>query len=201
MKKCLLRSLFLAVFLFVICNIDGYAQEGLNGETEFGTNGKGGEFFSQFLNYDGTRLGLVTRYFKVEKTLERGEFAVGPKASTGALKIDLRFGYCTDHEVMTNATLTLALSKTANIQYIFEGKFSTTDNIPTTLYQKLFFPLTPAGTFLFRVENLWVDKKLDFLRIGAEFDHFVSKNSHFFLAPFYDKVNGKIAVQSGFRFL
>lgn len=202
MKKSLWCSL-LSVFLFLAAScMAAYAQEGLNGETEFGTNGKGREFFSQFLNYDGARWGLLTRYFKVEDVLERGEFALGPKAATGALKVDLRFGYCTDHEIMTNAILTLALSKTANAQYVFEGKFSTTDKIPTTIYQKFFLPLTSKGTFLFRIENLWVDRKLDFFRIGAEFDYnFPGNNSHFFLAPFYDKVNGKIAVQSGFRFL
>ena len=113
-----MRRLFFLVVAVTMLSGTARAQEGFNGETEFGTNGDKKEFFSQFLNYDGSRFGIVTRYFKIEDTLERGEFAFGPKARTGALTADLRFGYCTDHEVMINVTLTLAVSKTANIIYL-----------------------------------------------------------------------------------
>ena len=200
-----MKRLFFAIAVLIFYN-SALAQEGLNGETEIGTDGQHGEFFSQFLNYDGAKIGFVGRYFKVENVLEHGEFAVGPNVSTGALKAGLRFGYCTDHEVMTNLVISLSLSKTAIATYICEGKFSTNSNIPTTIYQKFFFPLIPRGNFLFRIENLLVNKEIDFLRIGAEYEYVLSQTSHFFIAPFYDppfqnETEGKVGIQGGLRFL
>ena len=63
-----MKRLFFAIAVLIFYN-SALAQEGLNGETEIGTDGQHGEFFSQFLNYDGAKIGFVGRYFKVENVI------------------------------------------------------------------------------------------------------------------------------------
>ena len=55
----------------------------ISGETEAGSNGKGGSFFSQYLFYDFKDANVLTRYFVVNGAVNRGEFAIGPTFKLG----------------------------------------------------------------------------------------------------------------------
>lgn len=174
--------------------------QGLSGETEVGSDGKGEGFFSQYLFYDTKNTNILTRYFYVNGVLQRGEFALGPTLKFNQNYIlKFQFGGTTDKEVML-AGLLIAKVKGREILYIADGKLSTQDG-PHALFQKLFIPLVQSGRWQFRVEDLQVNRDQSFLRIGLEFQQKLPDNSHLFVAPFYDPIRKAVGGQFGLRFL
>lgn len=191
------KRLFFFTFILLLVSGPAFAQ-GLSGETEVGTDGKGGSFFSQYLFYDFNRVNVLTRYFWVNGVLERGEFAVGPTMKLGDSVLKLQFGGTTDKDVMLAGTLSTKILG-HDVFYIADGTLSTTE-APNTLYQKAFIALTKGGSWQFRVEDLQVGKKQEFLRIGLEYQRKLPHNSHLFIAPFYDPIKNGVGGQVGFRF-
>ena len=192
------KSLFFSIVLLLVSG-PSFAQ-GLSGETEVGTNGNGGSFFSQYVFYDFSKVNVLTRYFYVNGVLERGEFSLGPTIGLGNGRVlKFQFGGTTDEEVQV-AGLLVAKVKGHGILYIADGKLAIPSEQTHTFYQKLFVALTDKTTWQFRVEHLQVGKEQGFLRIGLEYQQGMPNGSHLYIAPFYDPINEKFGSQVGFRF-
>ena len=177
--------------------------QGLGGETEAGSDGRGESFFSQYLLYDFASVNVLARYFWVNDVLQRGELALGPSFTfgDGANALKFQFGGTTDREMMAGATL-LAKVRGHEVFYTLDGKFATVRGETSTLFQKVFVALNPEGSWQFRVEHLQVGREQGFLRIGVEGRKNLPGNSHLFLQPFYDPIRHKgLGAQAGFRFL
>lgn len=172
--------------------------EGVSGETELGTDGKGEPFISQYVFYDTERSNLLTRLFWVEGVLNRGEFAYGPTLKMGEVGLKLQFGGTTNRDLMLGANI-FSKIKNRDVFYIVDWKISTTDR-PNTVYQKGWYQINGSGSWQFRVEDLQVGSKQAFLRIGVEYRRDTSKTTHLFVAPFVDPTNRGFGGQLGFRF-
>lgn len=192
------RLIFAVLITFLSCS--GAAAQ-MSGETEAGSDGKGGSFVSQYLYYDFPRLNLLGRYFWVKGVLQRGEFALGPTLQLNkTTTVKLQFGGTTEQDVMV-AGVILAKVKKRDAIYIGDAKLSTTAGHPSTFYQKAFFAFNEKGTWLARVEDLQAGEEQNFLRIGVKYQLQLHNNQcHFYLAPFYDPLVQTAGGQIGFRF-
>lgn len=198
MKKCFV------VLLLAISSLTGsvFAQNKASGESEFGTDGKGGTFFSQYLLADGPQWNGLARYFIVNNVLQRAEFAIGPTLplGNGGSLLKLTVGGTTDREIMTATTVLLKVAK-RDIVYIGDGKIATQRDSLSAYYQKLFIPLLPnSTTWQFRAEHLFVDGVQAFMRIGFEYQYKTGEHTHLYFAPFADPVIKSAGAQIGFRF-
>lgn len=194
MRKALL---FIAASLILVSG-PAFAQ-GLSGETEVGTDGKGEGFFSQYLFYDVDHISVLTRYFWVNGVLRRGEIALGSTVKLGkSTVLKLQFGGTTDREVML-AGLIVAKAKGHEILYIADEKLATQTG-PDTLYQKIFVAMTKGGALQFRAEDLLVGNDHSFLRIGFEYRQALPHRTHLFVAPDYDPIRKAFGGQFGLRF-
>lgn len=200
MKKILI-GLIIACAIFPI---GAFAQANL--ELKIGYDNTKEGFISDYLNYDFTNINMFVRYFNVSGVLERGEVAIGPTLHVNDNLVKLQFGWTTDKEIMMGCVV---ITNTWNgLVYVADGKLSTTDDMPTTVYQKLYLTLlsSDAGSLQSRTEMLTVTREVSFLRIGIEYQGILSKifpvygeNSHIFIAPFYDPINGVVGGQVGVR--
>jgi hypothetical protein len=193
------RTLLIGSLFLLLLPVSALAQQGWSGETEVGTDGKGENFFSQYVFYDVENYNVLVRYFWVNDALNRGEFAIGPTFKIKQQNVlKLQFGGTTDKDVMVAG---LIVTKVANrgILYIADAKFSTTDS-PNTLYQKVFVALNARGSFQFRAEHLQVGSVQGFLRLGAEYQQSLPRQTQLFVAPFYDPIKKTLGIQGGFRF-
>ncbi len=195
-----MKRLLLFVIISILVSGPSFAQ-GLSGETEVGSDGKGEDYFSQYLFYDFKNLNVLTRYFYVNGVLQRGEFAIGP---TVALSKDnvlkFQFGGTTDKQVML-AGLLIAKACGRHILYIVDEKLSTQDG-PNMLYQKIFVSLNQnqSDSWQFRSDGLTVGTKQVFWRIGLEYQHKLPDKKHIFVAPYYDPIRKSVGGQIGVRF-
>ncbi len=183
----------------LLCAITQPASAQWSGETELGSNGRGGSFFSQYVFYDTKGANVLTRYFWVNGVLRRGEFSVGP---TFHLKNDtvlkLQFGATTERSIQTAGTLS-AKPFNHDIFYIADGKLSAIGR-SNEFYQKLFVAINTKGSWQFRIEDLIVGHEQIFLRIGGEYRRFLPRQTHLYAAPFYDPIIHSFGAQVGFRF-
>lgn len=193
------KVFLISSFLFLLaCN--PLRAQGLSGELEIGTDGKGHPFLSQYLFYDDKKLNVLVRYFWVNGNLNRGELAIGPTFKFGRTTLKLQFGGTTDKEVMISSTVFTKLAG-HGILYIPALRLSTSYKT-NTLYQKLFLSLTKKGSWQiqFRAEHFQIGKHQAFLRTGPELQHEISRRVIIFVAPFYDPINKGFGGNSGFRF-
>lgn len=192
------KNWFLVIAILVFAPFAVFAQ-GLSGETEVGSDGKGQGFFSQYLIYDTRHVNVLTRYFYVNGVLQRGEFALGPTAHFGKENIlQFQFGGTTDKEATLAGLLIVKINGHA-VVYIGDAKVATQDG-PNTYFQKIFVALTKKNNWKFRAEGLQVGTRQSFLRIGAEYTHKLPDNAHLFVAPFYDPIRKAVGGQFGLRF-
>lgn len=191
------RGMFFAIIFILLASGPVLAQN-MSGETEVGTDRKGGEFFSQYLFYDTKNINILARYFYVHNLIKRGEFAIGPTMKFNDNVLKLQFGGTTDSEVMLASTLSANIGG-REFFYITDAKLSTRGG-PYTLYQKLFVPLTKSGILQFRAEDLLVGGDQGFLRVGLEYRYNLSDTRHIFFAPFYDPFLKEFGGQFGLRF-
>lgn len=193
-----MKKILLFVIVFIFASGSSFAQ-GLSGETEVGSDGKGEGYFSQYLFYDFKDVNVLTRYFYVNGVLQRGEFAIGPTVTFNKDNV-LKFqvGGTTDKQVML-AGLLIAKVCERNILYIVDEKLSTQDD-PNMLYQKIFVSLNQDGSWQFRSDGLTVGTKQVFWRIGPEYRHKLPDKKHIFVAPYYDPIRKSVGGQIGVRF-
>lgn len=186
-------------FLLLLVSSPLRAQ-GLSGETEIGTDGKGHPFFSQYIFYDDKNINVLVRYFWVNGNLNRGELAIGPTFRFGRTTLKLQFGGTTEKQIMIASTVFTKLAG-HGILYIPAFRLWTSRGT-NTLYQKLFLSLTKKGSwqFQFRAEHFQIGKHQAFLRIGPELQHEISRRGVIFVSPFYDPTNKGFGGNSGFRF-
>ena len=192
-----IKSFGLIIILFSVKT----ACAQLNGETEIGSNETGESFASQYVNYDFVRTNVLTRYFWVNRTLERGEFAVGPTFKLNEdTTLKFQFGGTTDREIMLAGTLATKIAG-HDVLYIVDSKISTTGTA-NTLYEKVFIAMSPKGELQTRAEHLLVGSESAFLRLGIEGQIKLSTHAQIFFAPFYDPldINRSFGGQIGFRF-
>lgn len=142
----------------------------------------------------------MTRYFKVNGILERGEFALGPTINLNDNdKLKLQFGGTTDREIMLAYVLIDRL-KGHDIIHIFDAKLATREEGANELYQKFFFAINKSGKWQIRIEDLQVGDKQSFLRLGIEYQQKIPDGAHIFIAPFYDPIHKSLGGQFGLRF-
>ncbi len=175
------------------------AQAQVSGETEVGTDHKGGEFASQYVFYDWPKANLLTRYFWINNALSRFEIAIGPTVKVGQATWKMQFGGTTDREVMF-AGLIVGKVSDRGLMYIYDLKVGTEKDAPNVLYQKFFAAIDKKSIWQFRIESLNVNSELAFLRIGAEYQIQFDAKHHIYIAPFYDPVVHSPGAQIGFRF-
>lgn len=206
-----LFSIFLS-----LAAVPAFAQ-GWSGESEVGTDLRGGAFVSQYAFYDFADehgkpccMNFLARYFWVNDTLHRGEVAFGPTFRIGkaVLKLQpgLAIGANDEYDFMAAGVFSVAV-RGHYVLYIADYKKNmqkSVDEKPdaSVLYQKLFVALTKNGRWQLRAEHLRVGRTTGFLRLGGEYQHKLGKSGsqHLYLAPFYDPVVGKPGVQAGYRF-
>lgn len=205
-----MKNLFFIMHLILGAAVPAAAGD-VGGETEVGTNLLGGIFVSQYIFYDivdpGSRDGnLMARYFFVNNTLHRAEFAIGPTFKPRGTVVKLQFGFAKganrEEDLMAAVTF-IAKPRGRETVYIADAKFDIAAEAadrPNSLYQKLFVALDKQGRFQFRAEHLLVDRSTGFLRIGGEYRRTIGKNDHVFVALFYDPVVNSPGIQVGFRF-
>ncbi len=194
------KRLSVLIALVLVCASVGsvFAQD-VSCETELGTDSGGEHFFSQYVFFDTKNTNVLSRYFWVRGVLNRGELAAGPtlrfkKGQT----LKLQIGGTTDREVMLALTY-IAHFGTREVMYIADGKIATRDG-PSTLYQKMFVPISSDSTWQLRVEHLQVGEKQNFLHIGVEVQRPLRGKKLLYIAPFVDPVIHGVGVQAGLRF-
>ena len=189
------KGLFLGVLITPV-----WGQVQTSGETEFGSDGKSGTFFSQYLFLDAKQWNLVGRYFWVNNALNRVEFAAGPTIkfgrNHGLLKFD--FGGTSDQEVMLAGTLVIKVFG-RDIVYIGDGKVATQPDALSQYYQRFFLPIDKKAVWQFRTEHLFVGGAQAFFRIGGEYQWQFNPHAHIYIAPFYDPIVRSPGGQVGFR--
>ena len=194
--QCSRKFFVIVALMLVIGAVPARAQVSL--ESELGSDGKGHGFFSQYVFYDFTHANVLTRYFWVNRQVHRGEFALGPTVRVGKTSVRITLGATTDREVMVGGTVVSNI-RHHEVTYIADGKLSTTDSA-SSLYQKLFVSLDAQKLWQFRVEDLQLGSRQDFLRIGAEYRMRARKKSHIYLAPFFDPIVKEYGGQIGYRY-
>ena len=113
-----MRTFVLSLLASVV--LVGTATAQTSGETETGTNNRGGAFVSQYVFYDWPNANLLTRYFWVNGAVNRAELAFGPTLKIGGTVLKLQFGSTTDREVMSAG---LAVGKIAKHQVMYIAPF------------------------------------------------------------------------------
>ncbi len=170
-----------------------------SGETEVGTDDRGGSFASQYIFYDWPQMNLLARYFWVNGAVNRAEFAFGPTLKFGETVVKLQPGFNTSGSLKIAALLTGKLSG-HGLLYIIDKNWSVTHSESGWLYQKLFIGIDEESVWQFRVESLHIGYDLVFLRIGGEYQVQFDPKHHLYIAPFYDPVVKTPGAQIGFRF-
>ncbi len=174
------------------------ARAQVSGETESGTDGRGGSFVSQYVFYDWKDDNLLVRYFWVNGAVNRAEVAFGPTFKTGNTVTKLQFGATTAKEAMAAV---LIISKVGGRQLMYIGDFKPAmGHLDYALYQKFFWAIDTKSVWQFRIEALNINRGQAFLRIGGEYQLQFDPKHHLYVAPFYDPVVKAPGVQFGFRF-
>lgn len=196
-KNCLYAILAL---VFLIPSIS-LARPHISGEMEWQFDGDGGRGFSQYLWLDTEHSNFVARYAWVEKTLEQGEFAIGPTFPMGGFTVKLWAGATTEKSVMLGGSLAGSVWE-HDVLYILDPKISTNE-LPDALYQKLFVALDKKGSWQFRIESLQVAGNAVFVRTGVEYEltlPWLPESNHLFIHPFFDPQGHNVGIHVGCRF-
>lgn len=170
----------------------------IGGETEIGSDGKGGTFASQFLFYNEEHWNGLARYFWVNHAVARGEFAIGPTFKRGKSTTKFSVGATTASQVITIFNAFTRFTGRNNF-YIADAKHST-DSKPSTLYQKVFVGLDKAGAWHLKAESLTIRRQNASLRLGIEYRHKTSEKSHLAINPFYDPKIKSFGAMVDYRF-
>lgn len=194
-----MKKIAKAIILFLLLISESVTAQELKTETEFGTNGEGKHFFSQYVFYDEPAFGLRVRYFRVKNGVNRGEFGFGPTFKIKNVKVKVQFGFTTDRELMLVGSANFKL-KNRIVTKIADAKFATQNGKHNSLFQKLFVGINNSNTVLFRTERSQVGKKQSYWRFGIELRKPVLDNSHFYIAPFCDPFRKSCGMQGGFRY-
>jgi hypothetical protein len=180
------------VLLFVLRASNAVGQVTHSSEIEFGTDGLGGAFVSDYIMLDGTNANAFVRPFWVNNTLTRIEFSLGPTFKTGRLTHKLSFGGTTDRELIIGGVW---LMKVADRQIIGIADFKPALGDTTT---------GPSSKINGRYEQLYLKGiGVVFIRPGVEYQIQFSVHkvpAHVYIAPFYDPKLRRIGGQVGFRF-
>ncbi len=185
------------IFIALLLTANAFSQ-GLTGETALWTDGDGIESGSHHFFYSGGNFNAFVRYFWIEQTLKRWEFAAGPSFSFEETQLDLQVGWTTNKEVVTAGVFVTKLFN-HEIVHIFDGKIATTSD-PSELFQKTFISLNGDGSWHARIEHVIVGGDFVFVRVGTEYRHKNSSRVEPYLNPFFDTVINRAGLQGGFRF-
>ena len=176
------------------------ASAQFSGESETGTDAKGGAFVSQYVFYDRPTTNVLVRYFWVNGKVDRAEFGFGPTVKLGRVTWKTQFGIDTGREIKVAGTV---LAKVADRQliYIYDINASTRPAVDQGwIYQKFFAGIDQKSVWQFRAESLTIAHQTVFLRLGGEYQIQFHPKRHFYIAPFYDPIVGSPGGQVGFRF-
>ena len=185
------------IFIAVLLTANVFSQ-GLAGETELWTDGNGIESWSHYFFYSRGNFNAFVRYFWIEQTFKRWEFAAGPSFSFGSTRLDLQVGWTTNKEVVTVGVFVTKLFN-REIVHVFDGKIATTSD-PSELFQKTFVSLNGDGSWHARIEHVIVADDFVSVRVGPEYRHRNSSHVEPFINPFFDTVINRVGLQGGFRF-
>ncbi len=203
MKNCL--PALLVVFCVSTSIVAQQSINNLKTETEVGTDGSGNASVSQYIFFDrnreGHKLGFsaLGRYTKVENSVNREEFGIGPNWHAKRVLLNTYIGGTTDGRLMLATMGIVSLPWGLTFVGISDPKVPLVNRAgqTTTWYRKA---LVGKGKFWFRWEDLYVHKHGEaFTRIGGEIRVNPSKKVELFGNPFFDNDARRAGFMGGFR--